>query len=247
MYRYRNSTDNANVALGKLVITARTTTAATRVGCCEGGACKAGECLYSSARLRTYGKFSVAPTTKKGEQTVRIATRVKVPVGTGLWPAIWLLPENSPTNCSGCGPYGPWGASGAITIAQMANTMKNVTGGIAYGGPYPKTVYNSFVKPYKPNNFHEFVLEWSRKQMTWYLDNKVIHTAKSSNNGTVPGGWYTTGPAATRDSPFDRPFYIIANFAVGGSGTGNPSTSVLNKTLKKPKSMQVDYIRVCKK
>ncbi len=246
---YTNRTDNANVALGKLVISARrTATTAERVGCCGDKPCKSGECAFTSARLRTYGKYSVAPSWKDGSKTIRIATRMKFPVGKGLWPAFTLLPEQSPANCSGCGAYGGYSASGGITVGQSINDMKNVTGGIVYGGAFPNSVYSNYVK--KLNNredYHEYVLEWTRRGMKWMLDGKVVHTALSGQGGTVPNGWFSTGVGAGPDSPFDKPFYMIVNMAVGGTYTGSPTKTQLAETLKKPKSLQVDYIRVCQK
>jgi beta-glucanase (GH16 family) len=245
---YTNRTDNANVALGKLVISARATTESERAGCCGDKPCKSGECAFTSARLRTYGKYSVAPNWQSGSKTVRIAVRMKFPVGKGLWPAFSLLPENSPANCSGCGAYGPWPSSGAITIGQSINDMKNATGGIVYGGAFPNSVFSNYVAKLKNNeDYHEYVLEWSRRGMKWLLDGKVVHTALSGQGGTVPGGWFSSGPGAGPDSPFDKPFYMIVNMAVGGTYTGSPTKSQLAETLKKPKSMQVDYIRVCQK
>ena len=43
---------------------------------------------FTSARIRTWGKFSVAPS--KQHPTVRIEARMRVPAGAGLWSAFWL-------------------------------------------------------------------------------------------------------------------------------------------------------------
>lgn len=243
---YTSRADNANVALGKLVITAKTATAAERVGCCDGGACKNNQCQYTSARLRTYGKFSTKPSWDAGNKVIRISARMKLPVGKGLWPSLWMLPDTKNTSCSGCGFYGAWPASGAITLGQAVNEMKNVTGGIAYGSPYPKGVFSTFVKKIDPYDYHEYTLEWSRRSMKWLIDGSTVHTAKSSEGGTVPGGWFSTGAGGSPDKPFDSPFHIIVNLAVGGNPTG-ASNSQVKDTLKTPKSLALDYIRVCTK
>lgn len=61
-------------------------------------------------------------------------------------------------------------------------------------------------------------------------------------------GWYSSGPGAGANpppnAPFDKPFYIILNLALGGSYTGFVSKEVLAQTLASPKSMLVDYVRV---
>lgn len=55
-----------------------------------------------SARLNTKGKKSI----KYG----RVEVVAKLPKGDWLWPAIWMMPENS--------VYGPWPASGEIDIME---------------------------------------------------------------------------------------------------------------------------------
>ena len=64
---------------------------------------------YTSARIRTRGKFSVAPT--PAFPRVRIEARIRTTPGLCLWPAFWMLPEDagsSTDTCSGCGAYGGW-------------------------------------------------------------------------------------------------------------------------------------------
>ena len=43
-------------------------------------------------------------------------------------------------------------------------------------------------------------------------------------------------------APFDRPFYLVLNLAVGGKFLGNP-----DKTTKFPAEMLVDYVRAYEK
>lgn len=50
----------------------------------------------------------------------RIETRVKLPRAQGLWPSIWLLPQDS--------PYGGWASGGAINLLQARNLMDRVHG-----------------------------------------------------------------------------------------------------------------------
>lgn len=42
---------------------------------------------YTSARVRTFGKFGVAPSA--AFPLIRIQARIKVPQGLGLWSAFW--------------------------------------------------------------------------------------------------------------------------------------------------------------
>ena len=84
---------NLEVSDGTLKIIARQEEAPEQFGI---------RCPYTSARIDTHGKFSF--------QYGRVAFRARCSVGNGLWPAVWMLPEDS--------VYGPWAASGEIDIYE---------------------------------------------------------------------------------------------------------------------------------
>ena len=58
--------------------------------------------MYTSARIDTRNKFSFT--------YGRIEFRASCPVGAGLWPAVWMLPEGE--------EYGPWAASGELDLLR---------------------------------------------------------------------------------------------------------------------------------
>ena len=60
---------------------------------------------FTSAKLVTKGKASW--------QYGKIEVRAKLPQGQGVWPAIWMLPEED--------AYGTWAASGEIDILEAVN------------------------------------------------------------------------------------------------------------------------------
>lgn len=198
---------------------------------------------FTSSRIRTSNSFSVAPSAQYS--TVRIAARIKVSSGEGLWPAFWMLPDSQQSsNCSGCGVYGGWPASGEIDIAELGSdngTMSLLTGSLHYGGPadYASKVTSSFIRP---GVYHTYAVEWSLSEIRF----KVNHRIFGRINNTVSGqGWFSTGPGAQASSPFNQPFYIILNMAVGGAYVGNPSVSTISSTLSQgPKQMEVDWVRV---
>ena len=66
--------------------------------------CWYGPCKYTSARLKTKGKFDL----KYG----RFEAKIKIPKGQGVWPAFWLLGSNIDTV--------GWPRSGEIDIARRA-------------------------------------------------------------------------------------------------------------------------------
>ena len=75
--------NNLEVSDGTLKIIARQEEAPEQFGI---------RCPYTSARIDTHGKFSF--------QYGRVAFRARCSVGNGIWPAVWMLPEDS--------VYGPW-------------------------------------------------------------------------------------------------------------------------------------------
>jgi beta-glucanase (GH16 family) len=179
---------------------------------------------YTSARIKTLGSFSFL--------YGRIAFRVKVPGGAGLWPACWLMPENS--------VYGPWAASGEIDVMESTGALPdNVIGTIHYGGPYPDTAQSggpsyNYIPGTALTNFNVYLLDWTTNAISWYINGWRYETqtnwwSSSNTNNTALNPY----PA-----PFNQPFYIIMNLAIGGSYGG----AVDNSSF--PADLQIDYVRL---
>lgn len=174
---------------------------------------------YTSARLTTRDRFAF--------RYGRIEARLRLPGGQGIWPAFWLLPQDE--------AYGGWAASGEIDVVEAVNlggTGGNmVHGTIHYGGPWPDNVAsgNSYlVSTDARTEFHTYALEWGATELRWYVDD-VLYAVQNSWNST----------AAAYPAPFDQPFYVLLNVAVGGNWPGSPDASTVF-----PVSMEVDYVRV---
>ena len=173
---------------------------------------------YTSAKLKTIGLFS---------QTYgRFEFRAKLPQGQGYWPALWMMPVAS--------VYGGWAASGEIDIMENSGSDPvDVYGTIHYGGPSPNQKQSSgpsytFPAGDSVTNFHVYALEWTSNAINWYLDNQLYETQTY---------WWSSG--GTYPAPFDQPFYLIMNLAVGGNLVGSPNANTVF-----PGEMQVDYVRV---
>jgi len=174
---------------------------------------------YTSARLSTADRFAF--------RYGRIEARMRLPAGQGLWPAFWLLPQDQ--------AYGAWAASGEIDIMEAVNLGgigdNVVHGTIHYGGAWPANTYsgNDYVVPTDATaDFHDYSLEWDEAELRWYVDDVLYATQNSWSTNSAPF------PA-----PFDQPFYIILNVAVGGNLPGPPDTGTTF-----PVTMAVDYVRV---
>lgn len=174
---------------------------------------------YTSARINTHDRFAF--------RYGRIEARVKFPGGQGVWPAFWLLPQDN--------SYGTWAASGEIDIAEAVNLGasggNNVFGTIHYGGPSPNNVSSGeqyLVATDVRTDFHVYALEWDQTEIRWYVDDVLF---------AVRNSWSTTG--GPFPAPFDKPFYILLNVAVGGNFPGSPTAGTVF-----PVTMEVDYVRV---
>lgn len=195
--------ENATVAGGFLTITAKQEA--------FGGQ------SYTSARLRTrnlgdwkYGRFEM---------------RAKMPIGKGLWPALWMLPTDN--------VYGAWAASGEIDILEyLGHDPDRVFGTIHYGGTYPANQFSSSGFTLGAGTFHDafhvFALEWDECSLRWYVDGALYAEQKSWSSA---GGPY---PA-----PFDQRFHLLLNLAVGGNLPGPPDGST-----SFPQQLVVDWVRV---
>ncbi|MBT8131293.1 MAG: glycoside hydrolase family 16 protein [Gammaproteobacteria bacterium] len=171
---------------------------------------------YTSARLRTLGRGDW--------QYGRMEMRAKLPEGQGLWPAFWML---SSTNL-----YGGWAATGEIDIMEsLGQQPERIYGTIHYGGEFPENTFSgasTFLPAGSADEFHEYAIEWEEGEIRWYVDGQLYSTKTN---------WYST--AAPYPAPFDQPFHLLLNVAVGGNFPGNPDASTVF-----PQQLVVDYVRV---
>lgn len=183
-----------------------------------------GTVSYTSGRVNTQNKHDF----KYGI----MEARAKVPAGQGFLPAFWMMPTNENL-------YGQWPRCGEIDIMEvLGNKTDTSYGTIHYGNPHSESQgkytlnRGNFVDEY-----HTFSVEWEPGKINWYVDGKLIH---SEND------WYsvTEGQGEiTYPAPFDQPFYIILNLAVGGNWPGNPdATTDIEKAAYK-----IDYVKVYQK
>ncbi len=170
---------------------------------------------YSSAKLVTKGK---------GEWTYgRVEVSARLPQGTGTWPAIWMLPTEN--------KYGGWPRSGEIDIMEHVGYNQ----GMIYGTVHTQSFNHmlgtqrgdSMVVADASEIFHEYAIEWREDKIEWFIDGEQYHTF--NNTGESSDDW-----------PFDHPFHIILNLAVGGSWGGSRG---IDDSIW-PQTMEVDYVRV---
>ncbi len=173
---------------------------------------------YTSARLRTKGKFDPL--------YGRIEARIKVPAGQGLWSAFWMLPSTT--------QYGGWASSGEIDIMELLNSTDRLYNTIHYGNGWPNNVSsgsNVYRASTWADGFHTYAVEWEPDYLRWYVDGVLIYSRTSLN-------WFSAAAMWNQRAPFDQPFHLLLNLAVGGNWPGSP-----NLGTPFPSEMQVDWVR----
>lgn len=182
-----------------------------------------GDYAYTSARLSSQHKFSACGG--------RIEVRARCDAGKSLWPAIWMLPEDS--------AYGGWAASGEIDIMEgWGSTPEKICGTIHFGDVWPNNTYltNTFAFPEgtSAQDWHTYAIEWERGEIRWYVDDFCYSTQTD---------WYSENHAYP--APFDQNFYMILNLAVGGHFDGVDGIYG-DPTIFEDgeKHFDIDYVRV---
>ena len=195
-------------------------------------------CGYTSARIKSrrrdgmplftkaYGKFEI---------------RAKVPHGKGLWPAIWMLPQDD--------AYGTWAASGEIDVMEIVGEKPHeYLGSIHFGSTFPRrelvTHVHRFPDGHTVGEFHVYAVEWEPGEIRWSVDGTIWATQSfwwscsrlRGGKGVVAKNAADLNPWP---APFDMAFYIVMNVAVGGNFPGVP-----NPATRFPAELVVDYVRV---
>lgn len=183
---------------------------------------KKGKLKYTSAKLTTYKKKSI--------QYGRIDVMAKLPKGKGNWPAIWMLPESIQNNTE------PWPLCGEIDIMEHVGKNPNMIHTSLHSELY-NHVKNTQVTYFEKvddvfNKFHQYSIEWTKDYIRFYIDNKLFLESLKGQDGRVSTneGW-----------PFDKPYYLILNLAIGGNWGGEIDNTIF------PNEMQIDYVRVYEK
>ena len=179
--------------------------------------------FYTSSRLWTKNTFN--------QKYGRFEALIKLPLGEGLWPAFWLMPQDN--------VYGGWANSGEIDIMEARGRLPfEASSALHFGGSWPDNQYTSdtynFPSGNSINEFNLYAVEWEETVMRFYVNDVLYHTVTN---------WSSTG--YPYPAPFDQSFYIILNLAVGGNFDGNrlPDVSIFDQAVL----MEVDYVRVFEK
>ena len=145
----------------------------------------------------------------------KVEVRAKLPAGIGTWPAIWMLGSN----ISNVG----WPACGEIDIMEHKGSELNKIHGSLHhpghsgGSADTKTVTISNAT----TDFHRYTVEWKDASIKFLIDDVLFYTF--ANSSTLP---------------FNQPFFLLLNVAMGGTFGGSVDPAFSNA------SMEIDYVRV---
>ena len=174
--------------------------------------------LWTSARLKTQ---------HKGDWTYGFfEIRAKVPRGRGTWPAIWMLPTFM--------KYGNWPRSGEIDIMEHVGFEPDIIHTSVHTNAYNhkigthKTAHDTVRGATK--KFQTYAMEWDPDYIQWYINGEPFY--RFDNPHISNAEW-----------PFDIPFYLILNLAIGGTWGGQQG---IDEKMEKAE-MIVDYVRVYQK
>lgn len=178
--------------------------------------------LRISARLEN-GKYTstrITTQNKKEFQYGRIEVKAKLPTGKGLWPAFWMLGSNI--------TEAGWPLCGEIDILE-------------YVGREPETIFTTLHTADSHGNskntkkeriqgiedgFHIYAIDWNTDKIDFFIDHTLFYSFHPNDKNIEV--W-----------PFDQPFYMIINLAVGGNFGGSEIDDAIF-----PQEFVIDYVRV---
>jgi PKD repeat protein len=145
----------------------------------------------------------------------KVVIRAKLPTGVGTWPAVWMLGSN-------IGSVG-WPACGEVDILESVGKELNINHSSLHSpgrsGATPDTGIINV--PNDNTEFHIYTADWTASSIKFYVDDKLYYTFVNSDK-----------------FPFNKKFYLIVNFAMGGVWGGPVDPNFTSSTF------EVDYIRV---
>ena len=175
---------------------------------------------YTSARLITKGK---------GDWTYgRVEVSAKLPSGRGTWPAIWMLPTGW--------EYGNWPSSGEIDIMEHVGFDPDVVHASVHTKSYNHSINTHKTAKTKVSSarseFNVYAIEWDANEIRAYVNKQHYFTFKNER--------LTNTAANYKQWPFDKPFHLLLNIAVGGNWGGAQGVD----DAIWPQRMEVDYVRI---
>lgn len=183
---------------------------------------------YSSAYVTTAYNFSFC--------YGRLEFRAKLPVGQGVWPALWTLGDNYLEIAN---DEKGWPLCGEIDVMELVGSSnpqnpfdnKKILGTLHWGpnrDSHQQAHYALILGESPADDYHIYAVEWDENEMVWYVDDRAYLRVKLDD--------------PTMGSAFMQKHWIIMNINLNG----NDGYNKFNDTTPETASMYVDYVRVYK-
>jgi len=173
---------------------------------------------YTSAKLTTYNKM----TCRYG----RIAVKAQLPSGKGTWPAIWMLGVDIKDK-------GRWPLCGEIDIMEHVGKKQDYIVHSLHSASYNHVLNNHRTHEIYVSGvserFIEYAIDWYSDRIDFFVDGEKVTTFRKGerSDDDKKAGW-----------PFNKPFFLILNLALGGTWGGPIDDAIF------PVVMKVKYVRV---
>lgn len=183
-----------------------------------------GKLIIEAHRRKGYSSAKITTEKLGGWQYGKIEVRAKLPKGIGTWPAIWMLPDEN--------RYGGWPKSGEIDIMEHVGFREGYVHGTVHTEAFNHKIGtqrgHEIYLPSATNEFHTYAIEWSAENIRWFVDGEQYYRFnRMADDGSAE--W-----------PFDQPFHLILNLAVGGEWGGRHGID--KKAF--PARFEIDWVRV---
>ncbi len=172
---------------------------------------------YTSGSINTRGKHAF--------RYGKVEVAAILPQGRGIWPAIWMMPETD--------TYGDWPRSGEIDIMEFVGYQPDIIHTTVHTESFNHVKKTEPTQYIQVNNLHtqfnRYSIEWNESEISFYVNDVQVN--KFFKHGIDYKVW-----------PFDHPFHLILNIAIGGSwgGAKGVDDSIF------PQRMIIDYVRIYK-
>ncbi len=186
---------------------------------------------YTSAKVDTKGK--------KDFTYGKLVIQAKVPTGVGTWPAIWMLP--SAPKYAGLGNVDAkyrYLNDGEIDILEAIGSQPGTVYSVAHNVTYDnngvdRKYFNTVQVPNNNVNFQTYELNWTPTNLTFKINGQPYFSYDKPAN------------ADYKTWPYDQPFYLVMNLALGGNWAGQdranfPENGIDGNAL--PTSLQIKSV-----
>ena len=157
----------------------------------------------------------------------RFEVRADLPTSTGMWPAIWLLPDVGKA---------PWPSAGEIDIMENRGDQPTISSSAFHYGTNPPYSHSFLLREQQTERFgrledyhsgmHTYAVEWEEEQLRFYVDGVHYYTVRDDE---------VDGFLSSRVAPMN----LIINTAIGGWFLENPDESTVW-----PQQLLVESVKV---